>query len=479
MQRQGLPGMNRGLQSPSGFEVPPQMHMGDMNPMMGQEMPRTNLPPIATSLDMINKQKMQDQAQKQPYPMMGPMGQNGNQMTQNPGVLNKGPIGAGMQPRPPSLNKQEQRKQGRKPTPSGEKKSIQPKSPAPKKAKEVTYVRLLIVQQQYRVDSKIVEDINEEVETEVQPPPIQEEVEAVVEEDVKEEEAEQVPEEVVEAQPEEPEEIDERGEEDHEEYQESQEDDDESQTDLYDQNDVREISVNSKNKTTSLKKIILESIGLYKKANIDLLKKVKKENPEGGHFNEMIWVPFSDDDYNLQVKSFQDQTIAFKVSINIDVCIDGRGQSYKSNLTVDPMEKLDSCLKSKTHFWKTFMMRGNHKCLVAVTNKNEEDTIVAPDFFKQSFKEIGVSHGTQITLHEFKNLEQYSDAGEEGEEENEEMEEEQEENNENHENNENGEEVAEIIDQAPVEAEVAKKASEVLFENEGEQKTADGREGGQ
>jgi len=66
--------MNRGLQSPSGFEVPPQMHMGDMNPMMGQEMPRTNLPPIATSLDMINKQKMQDQAQKQPYPMMGPMG---------------------------------------------------------------------------------------------------------------------------------------------------------------------------------------------------------------------------------------------------------------------------------------------------------------------------------------------------------------------------------------------------------------------
>jgi len=37
-----------------------------------------------------------------------------------------------------------------------------------------------------------------------------------------------------------------------------------------------------KNKATSLKKIILESVGLYKRANIILLKSAKKDNPEAG-----------------------------------------------------------------------------------------------------------------------------------------------------------------------------------------------------
>jgi hypothetical protein len=38
------------------------------------------------------------------------------------------------------------------------------------------------------------------------------------------------------------------------------------------------------------------------------------------------------------VKIFTQKTIAFKVFMNITVAIDGRGQSYKTNLTVDPME---------------------------------------------------------------------------------------------------------------------------------------------
>jgi hypothetical protein len=60
-----------------------------------------------------------------------------------------------------------------------------------------------------------------------------------------------------------------------------------------------------------------------------------------------------------------------------------------------------------------------------VTNKidkNSEDIIVAPDFFKQSFKEIGVSQGADIVLHEVKNFDMSSELGEEGEEEHEEME---------------------------------------------------------
>jgi hypothetical protein len=56
------------------------------------------------------------------------------------------------------------------------------------------------------------------------------------------------------------------------------------------------------------------------------------------------------------------------------------------------------------------------------TNKNAEDIIVAPDFFKQSFKDIGVYHAADIVLHEIKNLDMYSEADEGGEEEHEEME---------------------------------------------------------
>jgi len=72
------------------------------------------------------------------------------------------------------------------------------------------------------------------------------------------------------------EQADERDEvEDHEAYEESANEDNEEHIELYDPNDVREIQVNMKNKATSLKKMILESIGLYKRANIILLKSVK------------------------------------------------------------------------------------------------------------------------------------------------------------------------------------------------------------
>lgn len=79
------------------------------------------------------------------------------------------------------------------------------------------------------------------------------------------------------------------------------------------------------------------------------------------------------------------------------------------------------------------MKRGQNKCLVVVSNKNEEDTYVAPDFFDQSFSQIGVSQGAQIQLVEMKNIpsgQGSDDEFEEGEAEMEEGEEEVENNQE-------------------------------------------------
>jgi len=89
---------------------------------------------------------------------------------------------------------------------------------------------------------------------------------------------------------------------------------------------------------------------------------------------------------------------------------------------------------------------------VAVVNKNAEDIIVPPDFFAQTFKEIGVVNGSDIVLHEIKNFDMFSEADEGGEEEHEEMEAEQPEQT--------------VAD--PDEA--AKKASEVLFDHESDSK---------
>lgn len=121
------------------------------------------------------------------------------------------------------------------------------------------------------------------------------------------------------------EEPDERGEEDHEQYEHSQEGSNEQTTELYDPNDVREIKVNCKNKASSLKKIILDSIKLYKRACISLYKQVTVSDPESKHLVSKQWVAFDDTDYNTSLKEMANHTIAFRVSFNITVSIEGRG----------------------------------------------------------------------------------------------------------------------------------------------------------
>ena len=76
------------------------------------------------------------------------------------------------------------------------------------------------------------------------------------------------------------------------------------------------------------------------------------------------------------------------------------------------------------------MMRGQHKCIVSIQNKGDEDTIyVAPDDINKSFIDNGVYKSCQITLIEYRNMRvdgDDSDNEENGEEEMEEMEDDEE-----------------------------------------------------
>lgn len=131
-----------------------------------------------------------------------------------------------------------------------------------------------------------------------------------------------------------------------------------------------EIEVKISTKVKGLKKMILDKIDLYKKANIVLMKKSESlSKPIESGPSSSNWVEMTELDMEQPVKVFMNQTIAFKAYMSISVCVEGRGQSYHQQLQVDPLDQLERTMKSKTHFWKTFMMRGNHKCMVVIHQK--------------------------------------------------------------------------------------------------------------
>lgn len=127
------------------------------------------------------------------------------------------------------------------------------------------------------------------------------------------------------------------------------------------------IEINSKNKVKTLKKYILERIGLNRKADIILMKQVRnpdeqsKKDVKVEQFqgSKQCWAELTEKEEEEQCKIFADKQMAFKAFMEINVEVVGRGQSYKSRLLVDPKDALDYTLKKRTHFWKTFMSRSN------------------------------------------------------------------------------------------------------------------------
>ena len=91
----------------------------------------------------------------------------------------------------------------------------------------------------------------------------------------------------------------------------------EDQEDLvfYDPNDVREVEVNIKNKLRSLKKNILELVGLFKKANIILMKEEA----------DKTYRPFTEEELDQSVKLYSNKQIGFQVYMDITVAVSGKG----------------------------------------------------------------------------------------------------------------------------------------------------------
>ena len=273
-------------------------------------------------------------------------------------------------PMPGKDSKQKPKPSGRKMTPNGDKKQRDNgnKVPSVKKPKIIESIKLHFVQQYFKASDiaetvnpegfmdeiKQYQDINNDGEGEYDDKKPEEDAEA--EEEPKQEEEEPV------QQEEEP--VEEREPEQHEEYEPSEDGEKESSKDFepYDPNNIMELEVKVSTKVKGLKKMILEKIDLHKKASIILLKKAEpgmvKQIEQATEAQAQNWVQMTEAELDMPVKTFVNQTIAFKAYMSISVCVEGRGQSYHQQVQVDPMDKLERTMRQKTHFWKSFMSRG-------------------------------------------------------------------------------------------------------------------------
>ena len=94
---------------------------------------------------------------------------------------NKLPGIGGMPKQNPMLQKDLSKKIVKKPVPGGGNKAGQPKSPAVKKQKEITYVKLLVTQQQFKADNKPIDDTKDEDLADLPVAPVEIDEEPVVE----------------------------------------------------------------------------------------------------------------------------------------------------------------------------------------------------------------------------------------------------------------------------------------------------------
>ena len=70
--------------------------------------------------------------------------------------------------------------------------------------------------------------------------------------------------------------------------------------------------------------------------------------------------------------------------------MNGKGQSFKATLSVDPKDNFESTMIKRTHFWRR-LHSGNNKYIVMVTNKyDDEDLPIPPEDYNKTFEDLGI-----------------------------------------------------------------------------------------
>ena len=157
---------------------------------------------------------------------------------------------------------------------------------------------------------------------------------------------------------------------------------------------------------------------MNKKASICLFKKNSKGDQDG---NGDKWIEFSKQDLEQNVKFYKAQTIAFRIWLEIEVSVNGKGQSFKATMNVDPKDNFEQTMIKNTHFWNR-LVRGNNKFIAMITNKHDDNDIpIPPEKYNSTFETLGIYDKAVVVLYDLRAMDLSQDS-EEGEAENEEME---------------------------------------------------------
>lgn len=131
---------------------------------------------------------------------------------------------------------------------------------------------------------------------------------------------------------------------------------------------------------------------------------------EGGPNKEgsapMYWVDFQEKDFETPVKDFQNIAIGFKISMDMSINVEGRSYTFKQEFQVDPKDKFEATLRSRTKTWSLFMTRSRCSCVVKVEYKKKglEDGFIPPNSFDKTFDELGIKSGAQLVIIEMRNI---------------------------------------------------------------------------
>lgn len=145
---------------------------------------------------------------------------------------------------------------------------------------------------------------------------------------------------------------------------------------------------------------------LFKQTQDKSVGMVLEGGPKNQKVTPMLWVPFTEKDSETPVKDFQNVAIAFKIYLEISIRVEGRSSTFKDKFEVDPKDKFESTIRSRTDIWKLFMTRGRCTCIVKVEykKKNVEDGFIPPNGFDKSFEELGILSGAQLVIIEMRNM---------------------------------------------------------------------------
>lgn len=145
---------------------------------------------------------------------------------------------------------------------------------------------------------------------------------------------------------------------------------------------------------------------LFKQTQDKSIGMILEGGPKNQKVTPMLWVPFTEKDSETPVKDFQNVAIAFKIYLDISIRVEGRSFTFKQNFQVDPKDKFEATMRSRTETWNLFMNRGRCTCIVKVEykKKNVEDGFIPPNGFDKSFEELGIVSGAQLVIIEMRNM---------------------------------------------------------------------------